>query len=266
MRRHATGLVALAAGLALAGCTSSGTAGSSPGPTSSAVAVPSTSTDPAAASAIKSSTDAMDSTSYTFSVKTDGLTGSGANDPNTKTTTLSLNGQFQNSTVKLNSLVIGAQAWMKIDLGSQNGVLSIPTKWMHVDTTKLGSNSGLDLDAVTIDPANPEGLWAGLTSAQKVDSQHYTATIDLTKASGKTVSPYVVQQLGAKASAVPVAVTTDGQGRLVELVAKLSTVDSSLADTDITYAGYGSTVTASAPVSTDVVEAPNVVYNLFRNA
>jgi hypothetical protein len=269
VRRHATGLVALAAGLALAGCTSSGTSGasgSSPGPTSPAAVVPSSSTDPAAATAIKSSTDAMDSTSYTFTVKTDGLTGSGANDPNTKTTTLTLSGQFQNATVKVDSIVLGAQAWMKIDLGNQNGVLSIPTKWMHVDTVKLGSGSGLDLDATTIDPANPEGLWDGLTGAAKVDSTHYTGTVDLTKVAGRTVSPYVVQQLGNKANAVPIAVTTDGQGRLTDLVLKLSTVDSSLADTDVSYGGYGSTVTATAPASADVVEAPDAVYNLFRNA
>jgi hypothetical protein len=250
-----------AAMLALTGCAASGTpstaagASGSPSPPAS---------DSAARSAIIASTQALRTTSFTFTLTSAGLTGQGATDPNAKNATLSMNGTVQKTAIKVDLAAIGSQAWAKLDLGGQNGSIGIPTKWMHVDLARLGAGSGLGVDISGTDPGDTSALFAGVVDAQKIDDRHYQATIDLTKATGASVDQNAVSKLGGKAKAVPATVTLDNQGRLANLKLDLSTLDSSLSSTEIGYANYGSPVTVTRPAAADVVEAPDTVYNVLH--
>jgi hypothetical protein len=250
-----------AATLALAGCSASGlgspTAGASSSPSPSA-------SDSAARSAIIASTRALGTTSFRFTLTSASLSGHGATDPSAKNSTLSMNGTLQKTAIKVDLAAIGSQAWAKVDLGGQNGSVGLPAKWMHVDLARLGASSGLGIDLGGTDPRDTSALFAGLVDAQKIDDQHYRATIDLTKATGASVDQDAISKLGIKAKTVPATVTLDSQGRLANLKLDLSTLDSSLSSTEISYADYGSPVAVTQPATADVVEAPEAVYTFLH--
>lgn len=254
--------------LGASACATSGspTAGGSGGPSLSAA--PSVSVAPsatgAAADAVRASTAVLRTTSYTYTLTSAGMHGQGATDPNAQTGTMSIGGTVQGTALTASVVKIASQVWMKVDLGGQNGSGGIPTKWMHVDTTRLGNGSALGVDIAGADPADSSKLFDGMVSAQQVDATHYNVVIDLTRASGAAVDPNAVGALGQRARAVPATVTVDGQGRLSELSLDLSTLDRSLSSLDIKYGNFGTPVSATQPPASDTVEAPDAVYNLFH--
>ncbi len=251
------------AGLAIAGCTTTSTTTTTPSATPSTSA---TSAAPAAKDALLASIDPLTKTSYKYTLTTGGLTGQGANDPANKKATLALTGQQQNNSVTINVTAIGTDLWMKLDFGANNNNLKISTdKWFHVDATRLGANPTLPVDPNGA--ASTANLLSGAVDVQRSDQQHFSGTIDLTKATGTTwLGQSGMSSLGAKAQAVPFTATVDDQNRLTSLKIDLSTVDSALSAVQTTYSDYGTTVTVTRPDQAQTTEAPDSVYQLFNSA
>lgn len=261
-RRLAVGGLAVLASttLALAGCTAT----SSTGGGGASASAPAPSPTPAPPKdALLASVKPLTTTTYKYTISSGGLSGQGACDPVSKKITLSMGGTQSGLTVKMDFVLIGSDMWAKLDFGGKNSVLSIPTKWMHLDQTKMGKAATLGFDPSAVDPTETSGIFTGLVDAQRVDATHYTATFDLTKASG--VDADTLKKLGDKAKSVPGTVTVDEQGRITSLNVDLSSVDPNLSIKN-TFSDYGSPVSVSAPPAADTVEAPDAVYKIFSGS
>ncbi len=263
-RRLAVGGLAVLASatLALAGCnvSSSGTGG---GASASASAPSPTPASPK--EVLQASVKQLTLTTYKYTTTSAGLNGQGAADPVGKKVSLSLSGVQSGLQLKLDFLLIGTDLYAKMDIGGKNATVGIPTKWMHLDQAKVSKDASLGFDPSAGDPTETAGIFAGLVDAQRVDATHYTATFDLTKATGSSVSADTVKKLGDKAKSVPGTVTLDEQGRLTSLTIDLSPVDPNLSIKN-TFSDYGSPVSLSAPAPADTVEAPDAVYKIFSGS
>ncbi len=239
----------------LAGCSATAGGGTTGG--SSTSASPSAAASGSAAvAAVTGSTKALTETSYSFSVHSRGLTGEGAADPTRHAERISTSGTLGTGTATVDLVLLDQQAW-----GKATGLSGVPENWMHLDVARIGKGLGITLTGA--DPADSSGLLAGVVSAQRQDARHYTAVIDLTKASGVAVDTATMAKLGAKSKAVPANVTVDDQGRLTDLRLDLTSVDPSLAPVEISYSGYGQPVTVTPPSDGTVTEAPDSLYALL---
>jgi hypothetical protein len=259
------GLAVLAAGLAIAGCTSTGTTTAPPSASASTRASASAGgTASSARDALLASIDPLTKTSYKYTLTTGGLTGKGANDPANKKAMLDLSGQQKANSVTINVVTVGTDMWMKLNFGTNNNNLNISTdKWFHVDATKLGANPNLPVDPNGA--ANTANLLTGAVDVQSSDSHHFSGTVDLTKGTttGMIGQPDI-DRLQSKLKAVPFTATTDDQNRISSLKIDLSAVDPSLAAVESKFSDYGTTVTVNRPDPAQVVEAPDSVYQLFK--
>jgi len=254
--------VLAAAGLAIAGCTTTGTTSSTSSANPSASA---TSAAPAAAKdALLASIEPLTKTSYKYTLSSGGLTGQGAADPVGKQATLALTGTQQGNAATINTVAVGTDLWLKLDFGTNNNNLKISAdKWFHVDAVRLGANPNLPVDPNGA--AAVAGMLGGVVDVQRSDAKHFSGTLDLTKATGSfAFGQPDLDRLGAKAKAVPFTATVDDQGRLTELKIDLTTIDPSLAALQTSYSDYGSTVSVAKPDPASVVEAPDSVYQLFK--
>ena len=245
---------------ALTGCSSSST----PSGGSSASSVPSSAPASSPKETVQAAVKKLNDTSYKYTIGTAGQTGQGSVDPTAKKASLSLTGTLSSLNVKLDLLQVGSDYWMKLDLGSQNATLSLPTKWMHIDPSKFKNAAALGIDPSKVDPTQVTGLFDGLTDAKKVDATHYDVTLDLTKSTGGAVDSSTTTKLGDKAKSMPAKVTLDDQGRLVAVTLDLSSVNAD-ASINATYSDYGSPAAISAPAAADVVEAPPALYQIFNS-
>ena len=265
-RRLALGGLAVfaSATLALAGCgksatsTPSGGGSASGSPTAGGTA----GSQLAPKEAVVAAVAKLKTTSYKYTVNAAGLNGQGAADLPNKKVALTMSGTQSGVALKLDIVIIGADMWLKVDIGGNNSAISIPTQWMHVDQAKLGKTSSLGIDISGGDPTDTTGIFDGLTDVQRVDATHYTGTFDLTKATSASINADTLKKLGAKATTVPGTVTLDDQGRLASLTIDLSTIDPNVSVKN-TYSDYGTTVVATAPAKSDTVEAPDAVYQMF---
>jgi hypothetical protein len=263
-RRLAVGGLAVLASatFALAGCSAT----SSTGGGGASASAPAPSPTPAAPKQVlQASVKPLTQTTYKYTVSSSGLTGQGSADPVGKKISLSMGGTQSGINVKMDFLLIGSDLYAKLDFGGKNSMLSIPTKWMHLDQSKLSKDASLGFDPAAGDPTETSALFEGLVDAQRVDATHYTATFDLTKASGSAVSADTLKKLGDKAKSVPGTVTLDEQGRITSLTIDLSSVDPNLSIKN-TFSDYGAPVSLSAPAAADTVEAPDAVYKIFSGS
>ncbi len=252
----------------LAGCSAGGgshAAGSSPGASQTAGTPSAGASGPAAGlaprDAVLASVTQLTATTYRFALKGAALSGQGQADPAAKQLAATVTATAEGFPMTVDVVVIGADGYAKADLGGHNQELGIPTGWMHLDASKLNRGSALGLGPGGTDPGDTAGLFAGLGDVRRVDATHYTATIDLTKATGTWVDRDTVTRLGEKAKAVPATVTLDGQGRLAEVRVDLSSVQAGLVES-ATYSDYGAPVTITKP-SGPIVEAPDPVRQLL---
>jgi len=267
-----TGVAVLAAaGLAVAGCTGGNGTSTSPSTGASASSTGSATASGSSADrdALLSSIDQLTRTTYKYTLTSGGLTGQGANDPASKAATLSLtgtgnaNGQALNS-LTINVVALGTDLWMKLSAGTaNNNVLLTGDKWFHIDATRLGANPSLPVDPNG--GANAAALLRNAVSVRRSDTHHFTGTADLTNGTVNTrVGQAQLDQLGAKAKAVPFTASTDDQGRLASVTLDLASLDPSITAVAVTYSGYGDPVTVNKPDPAQVQEAPNGLYDLFK--
>ena len=258
-RRLAVVTVALfaAVGFAATGCAklSSGTnaaASTQPSPTL------------APKDALLASTKTLASTSYKFTIKASGLTGQGAADPTTKAVAITMSGTEGGVSVRMDFVAINTDVYMKIDFGALNRQVGVdPAKYLHLDATKLGSNSNLPVQPGG-DPVEMNRILAGLVDVTTTDGRNFTGTLDLTKATGSsTLDAAAVAKAGDKAKTVPFTAVLDDNGRMTDLKIDGSGVAPALG-IEVSFSDFGTAANVTKPDASQVVEAPDAVAQMFK--
>jgi hypothetical protein len=251
-RFAAVGVAVLAAAaLALAGCkTTSNTTKPTANSSSAASSI-------APQAALLSAFAKLKTTGYDISVTSSAgdLSGTGSVDPG-KSASLNATGSFQGTKLQLSAVQLGTDVYVKLDLGQLNSVLSIPTQWMKLDTTKLNkpifdAGSGLSFDVAK--------LASAVTNVTATDAQHISGTIDFSKLAG-SIMAMPSSSAGASAQTGTFQATLDSQGRLIEL--KLNEGSNQSQSQDIKLSNYGSPSPVTAP--TDSIPAPDAIYQFLN--
>ena len=162
---------------------------------------------------------------------------------------------------------IGSDLWVKADFGPLVQNLNIDkTKWYKFDASKLQPEA-IPFDLVGSQPprstrplAWPLGIgavFANVANVTRTDATHLAGVVDLTKAT----RPEAPGKSSATDSAVPFTATLDGQGRLTELKITWASADLNLG---ITFSNYGSPTPIAAPAATDVLPAPDGLYQALN--
>jgi hypothetical protein len=208
----------------------------------------------------------LSQTSYNFTFAGSGMTGAGSIDPATKSGSLTASGSAEGTPIKIAVIGIDQTVWVKYDLGVEaNGMFGInPSKWMHIDVTKLDATSKSPFDTKDIDQFDLAGLFGAIVDVTRTDSKHYTGTIDFTKVTGGSAPTHdTLKKAGDKAKSVPFTATCDDQGRLLVLKVDGGSIDPELA-MDLTYSDYGNGTKVTKPDAATVIEAPASTYELFK--
>lgn len=255
-----TGVALVVTGLAVAGCSTTGT---SAAPRASSSAVPSGAASSSARDALLASTEALTTTSYHYHLTADSLAGQGAADPASRAATTSLTGTASGATTSIDMVTLGNDIWVRLNLGAQNQALGIASdRWLHIDASRLGDSAQLPVDPAG-GAAAARGLLDGVVTVQTTDNKVFTGTLDLTKVTDTAaVTGDLLDRAGVKARALPFTATLDDQGRLSDLTVDLSSVSPSAA-LAVSFSEYGQPVTVDRPDAASVVEAPDSVYQLF---
>jgi len=250
----AASLAGLVVGTAACNVTSPGGAPASPSPSAAASADAGDAKEALSKAAME-----LGKTSYQVDVVAGPVSSKGAMDPvgqqGTMTTTL-----FTGSAnATLETTLIGADMWLKI-----TGLPAVPNKWLHLDTAKLPEDSALGIRPGKLDPANTDRMIESITTIERAGASGYRGTLDLTKASTSAIiDKATVDTLGDRAKAVPFTAMVDAQGRLTNFTMDLGMVEGVPVKVNVTYRDFGAKVSPTRPAATDVVEAPDAVYQLL---
>lgn len=252
-------ILVLATAPALAGCagtasrtTASGSPSASPSPLSPK-------------DALAASFKQLGQTSYSAAVKDGDTTGEATVDSGHQSARVSITMATSGVSIKLGTTAVGSDVWVTMDMGPQlNSQFGLdPKKWMHVDKTKLKGDQAKQFDFTPSDPLDVDGLLDAVVDVKRTDSQHYSGTLDMTKATGSSKpADDVLTKAGDKAKSVPFSATLDDQGRLLSFKVDGAAIDPSLAH-EVTISGYG-TQSVTAPNPADVIEMPAKVYDLLN--
>ncbi|HEU5110044.1 MAG TPA: hypothetical protein VFT95_15995 [Micromonosporaceae bacterium] len=168
-------------------------------------------------------------------------------------------------------LVVEPHSYVKMDLG---GVAALPglgllsgDKWLHLDRSKVKGVEALTLHGDDADLAGVRGLLGSAGSVRRAGDRAYSGTLDLTKGERSPVTDEdVVRELGAKAAAVPFTAAVDARGRLAELRIDVPAAGDHKAHAlKLAFSGYGSVTLPARPTGAKVADAPDEVYDMFRN-
>ncbi|MFJ6195380.1 hypothetical protein [Micromonospora sp. NPDC092111] len=242
--------VALAALLAVGGCTSD--AGDQPTPAADGTATgPAADAEPAvvlAAAARK-----VDEQSYRLTVN-DGAAGDGTTlvwDPKGRrgleTTSLAV----ANGKVTIERLTTGADVYVKVTAPDRRVPVWDGRTWWHIGTAGKASTAataGLDMTRVA------STLSASGTS-RRTGERAYAGTLDL-RGRADVLGKGVDGVLGDRAAAVPFTAELDGQGRLVRYRLEVAAEQGRTAALDLTYADFGLPVSAEKPAAELIGEDP----------
>jgi hypothetical protein len=271
LKTHRLAIVALsalgAASLAVGGCSASNSSAQSSPSGSDTVSTGSSATSTgssAAQSALIASMQQLNQTPYRYHLVSGGLTGAGAADPASKAAKVTMTGtDNRGNTAKIEMIALNTDFWLRLNLGNANQSLGISTdKWLHLDAARLGAGANLPVDP-SGGAATANALFSGLTDVQQVDSQHFTGSVDLTKATGVSgIDRDMLSRAGVQATSIPFTATLDGQGRLSDLKLDLSSIGPGQ-ELEVSYSDYGSPVTVTKPDPSQVAEAPDSVYQFF---
>jgi hypothetical protein len=244
--------------LATAACNVNGVGGGA-GATPSASASPTAMSEAAAKAALSKAATELGKTSYKIMLTAGPISGTGAMDPAGGKGQLTLTLFTGSANAQLETVLISADMWLKV-----NGVPAVPDKWLHLDTAKLPADSALGVRPGKLDPVNAEKLISAIAKIESKGNGQFTGTVDLTKMSDSAIiDRATVDTLGDRAKAVPFEAAIDAQGRLTNLKMDLGTVDGIPIKVNVTYRDFGSAVSPTQPAASDVVEAPDAVYQLL---
>jgi hypothetical protein len=259
----ASALVALALGVSA--CTSSTTNSSSPaGPSPAASPSPSL---VAPGDALTAGIAKLATASYDVRGTGGSLNSAGAVNATAKTAFLNLTTPIgSGQTLKMDNVLIGGKVYLKMDAGTANSGMHLnPKAWILIDTSKLGKDVAMPLDAADLtDPLDVDGLNQGVTSVIRVDATHYTGTIDLTQTGGvSSPDPDDLTKAGDQAKAVPFTATLDDQGRLLTFSVNGAKISKPL-QFELVFSHYGAATAATQPTATNTVAASSSVYSLLN--
>src|SRR5262249_10349875 len=114
-----------------------------------------------------------------------------------------------------------------------------------------GSGDALDL----------AGFITKVANVKQTDATHLSGTIDLTAATGLSApSADTLSKAGAPAKALPFTATLDHQGRITEL----KVTGSSDLTAAFQLSNFGSPTPVQTPPASDVIEAPDSIYQFFN--
>lgn len=138
------------------------------------------------------------------------------------------------------SLVIGDQAWQRIDIGGTNLKGWMPT-----------------LAPMALNGLHPWRIPAALESAKNVaaDAGGYTGTLDLTADPAEGLASYAMQGSDVDVTAVPFTLTLDGEGRPAAFRFEAGEGALSVA---FEFSGYGIAVKEEPPSVDELAEPPVV--------
>jgi hypothetical protein len=248
------GAVAIAS-VALSACSSSSKSGTPSSPAASPSVAP--------AQVLTNSIAALKGQAFDIKLDLGGLAGTGSIDPSHSAGTVEAKGSQGGVSVDITFTEIGSDAWAKLDLGALTSQLGIdPHKWLHLDLSKLTGRTAKPFDlSGSGDALDLAGLVKSVANVKQVDATHLSGTIDLTAATGVSApDSATLTKAGATAKSVPFTATLDDQGRLAEF--KVTGSSDLSADFQIT--NFGSPTPVTAPPASDVVEAPDSIYQFFN--
>jgi hypothetical protein len=269
-RRGATGLltaVLLAPGLAACGTVTT----TDSGPDSGAPADPK--------QALLAATEAIGEGNFTFTMTGGELTADGsmhAPSRSARITMTSAGDPAAEISVAIDVIYVEPETWVRTDLSGLDelraGLAELggaPTpnpntgKYQHLDRSRLKGIEDLEIDFQDIDPAGSAILAEAVTGVQKVDGG-FAGTIDLTRATEAGLTDEeVVKTLGTGAT-VPFTAQVDQENRLTELALQIPAAGGSEArELKVSYE-YDAAAPAKAPPASEVVEATDDMYEMFR--
>jgi len=250
----AVAMAALAvAGVAVSAC---GTNTPTPSGTSTAASV-------APEVALVNAITALKGQGFNLKVNLGGISGTGSIDAKNNAGTVEVKGTESGVTADIAFTQIGSDLWAKVDLGSFSGQLGVdPTKWLKLDASKLTSDGSRPFDlSGSSDAFDLAGLVKSVSNVKRTDATHLSGTVDLTAATGLSApGSDTLDKAGAAAKAAPFTATLDSQGRLTEL----SVNGTGELAADFQFTDFGSPDPVQAPPASDVVPAPDAVYQIFN--
>lgn len=258
-----TGVAALASlGLGLAGC---GTA------TDTGAETPTTSAPADPKQVLVASTEQIEKGNFKFAITGGELSGEGQVHAPSRSAELTMTAKSADFSMDLGYVFVEPDTWVKLkldlgELGELPGAKKLNSdKWMHVDQSKVKSLDDFSIDFDDIDPAGAEKILATADGVQKTAEGTYAGKVDLSKASDAgLVEEDVVKALGAQANALPFEAKVDGEGRLTALKVDIPAAGETKAHTiQVTYSDYGAASPAKKPAASEVIEAPEDVYNIL---
>lgn len=191
--------------------------------------------------------------------------GTGSVNQSTNSATLEEKGTVDGQTLDIAATQIATNLWAKIDLGSLNSQLGVdPTKWLLLDQSKLTAKNAKPFDLTGADAFGVTGMLTSVAGLKAIDATHLSGTVDLTKAAGVAApSSDDLTKAGAAAATTPFTVTLDDQGRPTDVKIDADSFDKSLSQ-EITFSNFGAASPITAPAASDVVPAPDGIYQLFN--
>ncbi|GAA0816731.1 hypothetical protein [Spirilliplanes yamanashiensis] len=286
--------LALATGLALAGCNNAGTAGAGAdaGAGPGATTAPAVPADPKAA--LAASTAELKKGDYTFTVAAVDQNATG--NAHMASTSASLVSESTDPEAKgtFEFRVVGTDHFMKIkmdlgdagqDLGDLGELGDSPEMkkladtlkqmqemfsgkyWSKLDTAKVTSKMATRFDAANPDITGSAALLDGVVTAEKQADGSYAGTLDATR-SGPGQQLWTSKELtqhAEKLKAVPFVATLDAQGRLASLTIDVPGVGSNTAgEYKTTITGYGTGKPVEAPPAAETREATAQTYEMLN--
>ncbi len=175
-------------------------------------------------------------------------------------------GSVEGQHVSISATEVGTRLWVKADFGPLNAQLSIdPSKWMLVDKSRITKVSGVPFDLAGPDAFGVTGLLTSVSGVTRTDATHLAGTVDLTAATGiNKPAAEDLTKAGAVAKTLPIAVTLDDQGRLVELKITASGTAADLAG-QLVISNHGSPGPITTPPAADVIPAPPALYEILNS-
>jgi hypothetical protein len=169
--------------------------------------------------------------------------------------------------VKISALVVEGAVYLKLDFGALGtgvpGLGQVGDKWMRFNASKLSSviNLGLGPGGDTL---GAENYVKGVVSAEKAGRTEIRGIVDLARSVPPGTHAVDIAKLSAAAQKVPFAATLDGEGRIVKMVVTMPAVGEFPASELVTtYSDYGTTLDVAKPPAGQVVQAPDMIYQLL---
>jgi hypothetical protein len=253
--------------LALAAC--NGDAGN--GSSAASSPTPAIPADPK--QALLDSTKEIKKGNFRFTMKGDEMTGHGAVHLPSRSaiTVMKMGDPAGEMSMDMEFIYIEPETWVKMTVGGAlANVLQMKKlssgKYLHLDQSRVKDLKDLSFDVNDVDPAGSELVAKAIVDAKKTGEGAYSGTVDLSTATDAgMVDADIVNELAARANALPFEATLDPQGRLTSLTIKMPAVgDTKAHDLKVTYADYGAAIAQQKPAASETQEAPAETYDMFK--